>query len=130
MKGYFRASLIFIVLGITPLLDARAQEPACDFSKYKALVIPRPPADALIKKVEAEYPSGTKMRLQGEVKVMILVDRKGNVAGACVTQGHPLFRRSAIKAAWQWKFKPDFGLSNRRRRGYVQSVIVFNFRPD
>lgn len=130
LKGYFRASLAFIILGITPVLNARAQEPACDFSGYRPSVIPRPPADALIKKVEAEYPSGTRMRLQGEVKVKILVDRKGNVVRACVTQGHPLFRQSAMKAAWQWKFKPDFGLSKRRGRRYIQSVIVFNFRLD
>lgn len=129
MKGYFRASLIFI-LGITPTFNARAQEPACDFSEYKPLVMSHPPMGAAIKKVEPEYPPGTRRRVQGDVSVKVLVDRKGDVVSACVTQGHPLFHQSAVKAARRWKFKPNFGLSARRKRRYIQSVIVLKFRLD
>lgn len=129
LKAYFRASLI-LSLGITSMFNAQAQEPVCDFSTYKPLVISHPPVDAAIKKVEPEYPSGTRRRVQGEVKVKILADRKGNVVSACVVQGHPLFHQSALKAAWQWKFKPNFGLAARQKRRYFQSVIVLKFRLD
>jgi len=46
-----------------------------------------------------------------------------------VTQGHALLRLSAIQAANQWKFKRNFGFSNKPKQKYVQSLIAFNFKP-
>ncbi|MGH9426210.1 MAG: TonB family protein [Terriglobia bacterium] len=86
---------------------------------------------AAVKKVEPKYPPmGTRVRAQGEVKVKILVDRKGNVVSACAIEGHPLLRSPAVNAAVQWKFKPNFGLTLRQKKKYIQSVIVFHFRLD
>jgi TonB family protein len=87
--------------------------------------------NAAIKKVEPKYPAmGTRVRVQGEVKVKMIVDRRGNVVSACAVEGHPLLRAPAMNAAIQWKFKPNFGLEARQKKKYIQSFIVFNFRLD
>jgi TonB family protein len=45
-------------------------------------------------------------RIEGQVTVNILVDRKGQVACAHLIQGHPLLAASAIEAAKEWTFRP------------------------
>src|SRR5688500_20295976 len=111
MKRIFRAYLPIIIVMMTVSAKVRAEEPPCDFSKYRPLVISHPLVDAAVKKVEPKYPAmGNRVRAQGEVKVKIMVDRKGNVVSACAIEGHPLLRAPAIHAAVQWKFKPNFGL--------------------
>jgi TonB family protein len=126
---HLRSLFILILLGMALELTAHAQEPDCDFSKYKPLVISHALLNAALKKVEPDYPAmGKNVRAHGEVQVKILVNRKGDVVAACVTAGHPLLRQSSVEAAWQWKFKPNFGLSVKQKRKYIQAFIVFNFR--
>src|SRR5688500_7417267 len=110
---------VMLLMSSALVISAHAKKNACDFFRYKPLVVSEVAlVDAAIKKVEPGYPAtGPKVRVQGDVTVKILVDRKGNVSGACAIDGHPLLRPSAVYAAVQWKFKP-----NRR---YVQSFIVF-----
>jgi TonB family protein len=45
-------------------------------------------------------------RIEGQVLVDILVDRKGKVACARLIVGHPLLAGSAIDAAKDWTFRP------------------------
>ena len=45
-------------------------------------------------------------RIEGQVLVDILVDRKGQVACARLIVGHPLLAGSAINAAKDWTFRP------------------------
>ena len=45
-------------------------------------------------------------RIEGQVLVDILVDRKGQVACAHLIVGHPLLAGSAIDAAKDWTFRP------------------------
>ncbi|MDT7542109.1 MAG: hypothetical protein QOE33_2013 [Acidobacteriota bacterium] len=71
----------------------------CDFSSYKPLIVSHPLAGAIIKRVEPKYPGGGHLRVQSEVEVKIIVDRKGNVVAACITRGHPLLREAAVQAA-------------------------------
>jgi TonB family protein len=126
---HLRSLLVFTLLGMALELTAHAQEPTCDFSKYKPLVISHALLNAVVKKVEPDYPAmGKNVRAHGEVPVKIIVNRKGDVVAACATEGHPLLRQSAVEAASQWKFKPNFGLSVRQKRKYIQDFIVFNFR--
>ncbi len=118
-----------LILSMMFRINARAGDVACDFSKYKPLVLSHPLVNAVIKKVEPKYPPmGKRLRAQGEVTVMIMVDRKGNVVSACAVDGHPLLRAAAINAAVQWKYKPNFGLTQRQKKKYIQSSIVFQFR--
>ena len=86
-----------------------------------------------MKKVEPEYPAIARAaRASGKVQVKTLVDLEGNVARACAVHGHPLLRQAAERAALEWKFKPNFGFSRKSkfRRKYLQSWIVFGFRPE
>lgn len=110
----------------------QAEEPVCDFSSYKPLLIGHPQADYIVKKVEPVYPPSAKaVRAEGEVKVYVIVNRNGDAVEACVFKGHPLLRAAAQNAALQWKFKKNLGLSSkskrRHKRGYRQEVVVFNF---
>lgn len=45
-------------------------------------------------------------RIEGQVLVDILVDRKGQVSCANLIVGHPLLAGSAINAAKDWTFRP------------------------
>jgi periplasmic protein TonB len=45
-------------------------------------------------------------RLDGYVRVGILVDETGRVACVHLISGHPLIISTAIEAARQWKFRP------------------------
>jgi TonB family protein len=132
LKRILKQFLVILLLSSAPVLNAHAKERACDFARYKPLVLSDVAlVEAAIKKAEPKYPStGSKVRVQGDVRVKVLVDRKGNVTSACAINGHPLLRPSAIRAAIQWKFNPNFGLFPGQRRRYIQSFIVFNFRLD
>src|SRR5262245_12433385 len=67
--------------------------------------------DALLKRaIHCKAPSMPAMarqaRIEGQVLVDILVDRKGQVTCAQLISGHPLLVASAIDAAKDWKFRP------------------------
>jgi hypothetical protein len=117
-----------LVLG-TPTLS-QSDAPECDFSSYKPLFISHVLLNSVVKRVEPKYP-GTAMtvnRSEAKVQVKIVVDRDGNVVEACAIDGHPLLREPARRAALEWKFKRNFGLSKRPKAKYVQSAIIFTFR--
>ena len=119
---------LILILSMTVLCFAQDSSPTCDFSSYKPLIISHALLNAVVKRVEPKYPGGGHLRVQSEVEVKIIVDRKGNVVASCATRGHPLLRASAVHAAREWKFKPNFGFTNKPKRKYVQSFIVFNFK--
>ena len=77
-----------------------------------------------IKKVSPEYPREPGVRVEGTVKVQVLVDRRGNVASARALCGHPLLFASSVKAARSWKFKP---LHINGRRYKTTGIISFHF---
>ena len=118
-----------LILGAMAIVQARP--PDCDCSRYRPLVISHALLNAAIKKVEPRYPPmGTRVRIQGDVKVTIVVDRTGKVVCARATEGHPLLRASAVHAATQWQFKPNFGFTGKPKSKCIQSFIVFHFRLD
>ena len=86
---------------------------------------------ALLEQAKPAYPvAGRNVRVQGKVRVKILVDRRGRVNSACAVSGHPLLRASAVYAASKSRFKPNFGLSlpqKRYGRRFVEDELVFNF---
>jgi outer membrane biosynthesis protein TonB len=118
------------MLGAAVLCHAQDSNPACDFSGYKPIVISHVVWTDVVKRVEPEYPLGGRVRVQSEVEVKIVVDRKGDVVAACATRGHPLLRVSAVQAAREWKFKPNFGFTKKPKRKYMQTFIVFHFKTE
>lgn len=100
----------------------------CDFSDLRPLVITHPLVDATVKRVEPQYPVlARRSGIQGKVEVRILVDRNGEVTRACTVDGPPLLLSAAKDAALQWKFKKNFGLTNRPKQRYIESSLVFTF---
>jgi TonB family protein len=129
MMTSLRTLLMIAMLSISLPICVQAADSACDFSRYKPLVVdhPRVNANEALKKVQPKYPAiGKSRRAQGKVRVKTLVDRKGNVVGTCATEGHPLLSASAVSAARQWNFLPNFGFA-ARQRGYMETFLVFNF---
>lgn len=60
----------------------------------------------LLKKVEAEYPPGSRIARTGSVLLHIVVGLNGKVSTADLVSGSPLLASSAIRAVKQWKYKP------------------------
>jgi TonB family protein len=126
---HLRVSLMLILWSTALELHVSAQESACDFSTYKPVVISHALLNAAMQKVEPNYPAiGKNVRAQGEVQVKLIVNRRGTVVAACATEGHPLLRQSAVEAAYQWKFGPNFVFSVRQKRKYIQAFMVFTYR--
>src|SRR5262245_11469844 len=80
------------------------------------------------RKVQPTYPEIARTaKAQGAIQVQITVNESGEVIGARVINGHPLFRDAALQAAKQWRFKPT-QLSGVPVK--TQGVLTFNFDPD
>jgi TonB family protein len=78
-----------------------------------------------IKKVQPPYPPEAKFgRVQGVVKVQVLISEDGNVIDATIISGPEELREVSVNAAKQWLFKPT-ELSGVPVR--VQGVLTFNF---
>ena len=136
---------VFILFGIAVLLSSGVLTKAavgqvvespcpdkenCDFSKYKRLKEPHTLFKAALKKVHPEYPPAARsVRAGGKVVVRILVTKKGDVAEACVVEGHPLLRAASIEAAKQWKFKKNFGaIDYKLKERFAELDLTFNFQ--
>lgn len=60
-----------------------------------------------IKTQKADYPlKAQQERLQGEVRVKVLISEAGGVDSVEVLYGDPIFAEAAVDAAKKWKFKP------------------------
>jgi periplasmic protein TonB len=80
--------------------------------------------EALTKEIPP-YPHIAKVsRVSGPVKVKVVVDESGKVISATVISGHPLLLATAIKASYQWTFKPTM-LDGKPVK--VSGFITFNF---
>jgi outer membrane biosynthesis protein TonB len=102
----------------------------CDFSKYRPLRVSseEPWRKAAINRIDPKYPAGAKlMRLQGRVKVRLLIRGDGEVVQACA-DGPALLRDAAEEAALQWVFRPT--KLNGMKVPYTEDVVVFDFVLD
>ncbi|MCP9494403.1 MAG: energy transducer TonB [Pyrinomonadaceae bacterium MAG19_C2-C3] len=127
-----------LILCANLICSAQSADAGCDFSKYKPLRVSHRPPDFFVTKVKPEYPPSAKAaRVEGVIRVKLLIDLKGNVAEACVPDGHPLLRKAAKEAALQWKFKPNFGFAikfktknGKHKLQFLEQWITFTFRLD
>lgn len=62
---------------------------------------------AIVKSVPPHYPPDALIaRIQGEVKLRVIVGEDGRVHALRIVSGHPLFAPAAFNAVRQWEFKP------------------------
>ncbi len=89
---------------------------------FKVEVKPEP-----IKTVLPEYPEvARKAGLEGRVTVAAIVDENGNVIYAeVINSTNKVFEEPAVKAAYQYKFKPGM---MKDRRVKVRVIIPFAFK--
>jgi hypothetical protein len=129
----FAALLFILCLSIFCQTQTVSSE-TCDFSEHKPFTMSHFLKMALIEQAKPLYPAaGKNVRVQGKVRIKILVDRFGRVRAACALDGHPLLRASAERAARESRFKPNFGLTlpqKRYGRRFIEDELVFNFRLD
>lgn len=58
-------------------------------------------------KVNPAYPKEARdQRIQGTVRLHIIVGRDGKVAQAEVISGHPVLAQAALDAVRKWEYKP------------------------
>jgi TonB family protein len=74
-------------------------------------------------KVEPVYPDiARKMKLNGTVRVEVVVSPNGNVKETKVIGGHPILVTAAVDAVKKWKFDP----ANAETTG----ILEIKFDPD
>ena len=81
----------------------------------KAISLPKPIYSEIAK----------RMRVEGLVRVQVLVDLDGSVVSATVLNGSPFLRVEAQKAAMQARFSPTL-LNNQPVK--VSGIIIYNFQ--
>ena len=81
----------------------------------KAISLPKPVYSEIAK----------RMRIEGVVRVQVLVDLDGRVVSATVMNGSPYLRAEAQKAAMQARFSPTL-LNNQPVK--ISGVIIYNFQ--
>lgn len=80
--------------------------------------------DAIHLPKPAYPPIAQQSRTQGVVAVQVLIDETGKVISAKAISGHPLLSPTAVRAAYQARFKPTT-LSGQPVK--VSGVITYNF---
>ena len=103
-----KARFVFAVVLLVSLpAAAMAQRPGAakeaDFPK----IAPDAAKDNLIRSVQPAYPPLAKAaRIQGIVRVSIVINEQGDVKEANLISGHPMLAPAAIQAVRLWKYKP------------------------
>lgn len=61
----------------------------------------------LTNKVSPVYPALAKAaRIQGDVRLAVVISKTGNVGSVTVVSGHPMLVPSAVEAVKKWQYKP------------------------
>jgi protein TonB len=77
--------------------------PAADTLLRAGLV----PESKIVLKVQPEYPPDAQdARIQGIVRVAVIVGKDGHVQDARLVSGHPLLAPAALQAVKKWVFDP------------------------
>jgi protein TonB len=72
-----------------------------------AQVPPRVQEQRLLRRVRPVYPElAKKARIQGAVRLAVLIDEEGVVQRIKLISGHPLLVEAAIDAVRQWRYRP------------------------
>ena len=78
-----------------------------------------------IKKQKADYPpKAEEDRLEGEVRVKVVISQAGDVEKVDVLKGDPILAEAAVDAVKKWKFKPFIRGGKAVK---ISTEIPFNF---
>jgi TonB family protein len=105
LKGILAIQIICNCLSPCRVL---AQQPNMDSpAMSEASALAEESAAHLIKRVEPIYPPLARLtRVEGLVRIDLLVGRDGKVLDCHVISGHPLLVQSAVDAVRKWEYKP------------------------
>jgi TonB family protein len=79
----------------------------------------------LIAKVTPVYPPLAKQaRVQGAVRLNVIIDKEGSVKNLQLVSGHPILVPAAVEAVKQWKYKPTLLNGNPVE---VITIVDINF---
>lgn len=80
----------------------------------------------LVKKITAVYPPLAKQaRLQGTVKLQVVISNTGTVESVKVLSGSPLLAQAAVDAVKQWQYKP-FSVDGRPVAASTEVEVPFS----
>lgn len=83
----------------------------------------------LISRVEPVYPEDAeRQRIEGAVKLHVIIDRDGNIQNIDQMSGPPLLEAAAANAVRQWKYKPT-SLGGQPVEAGVDVTVVFRLQP-
>ena len=61
----------------------------------------------ILQKVEPKYPPMARVaHIQGDVRMLVTIDKEGNVHNLRLVSGHPILAQAAMDAVKEWKYKP------------------------
>ena len=79
-------------------------------------------ARKILAQAQPDYPELAKrMRLQGTVKVQIIIGTDGIIKNTKVIGGNPVLVESTLEALKKWKYAPS--------SSETTTMLEFNFRP-
>jgi TonB family protein len=82
----------------------------------------------LISRVEPTYPEDAeRQRIEGVVKLHVIIDRDGNIQNIDQMTGPPLLEAAAANAVRQWKYKPT-SLGGQPVEAGVDVTVVFRLQ--
>jgi len=80
----------------------------------------------IVKKVQPNYPSSAlRLQLEGAVRLLATVGKKGNITSVKTLSGEPLLAQAAADAVKQWKYKP-YLLNGEPVE--IQTQVTINFK--
>lgn len=80
----------------------------------------------LKQKVDPKYPERARqMRVQGQVVLQVVIDKKGKIKEMKLVSGHPLLAPAAMDAVKHWRYDP-FRIAGHKVE--VETDIVVNFQ--
>jgi len=80
----------------------------------------------IVKKVQPNYPSAAlRLQLEGAVRLLATVGKKGNITSVKTISGEPLLAQAAADAVKQWKYKP-YLLNGEPVE--IQTQVTINFK--
>jgi TonB family protein len=87
---------------------AAPQEPGAAAPQVKRLrIAPGVLEGMILRKVEPKYPPMARVaHIQGDVRMLVTIDKEGNVHILKVVSGHPILVQAAMDAVKEWKYKP------------------------
>jgi len=83
--------------------------------------------DAPERKIKSQIPPAypdlaRRMGISGAVKVLVHIDKGGNVKDAKVVGGHPVLANAALDAVRKWKYQPG--------TEETVGIVEFHFSPN